>query len=217
MIEINQKEVIRYLGFKHNAAPDEVLMKKIEACEARLQNAIRPKSIRLRLDLNLPEPGAIEFGGIRIQSKSLSKNLANCSSVFVFGATLGIGADRLIKRAQIRKMSEAVIYQAAAASMIESYCDIINEEIRDEAKKESLYTRPRYSPGYGDCPLEVQKDLVRLLDAPKKIGLTLTDSLLMMPSKSVTAIIGLSKVPVLCHPQGCEICSKVDCAYRRDN
>lgn len=215
MIPIDRAEVLRYLGFKHGAQPDALLAEKIDRCEAELQKSVLPKSVKKRFGLHFSDESTVEFGGIRVHSRNLSKNLANCSSVYLFGATLGIGPDRLISRAEVRHMSDAVIYQAASAAMIEAWCDIENEQIRQEAAGEHLYTRPRYSPGYGDCPIEIQRDLVRLLDAPRQIGLTLTDSLLMMPSKSVTAMIGLSDVPVICHPKGCEACSKTDCAYRR--
>lgn len=215
MIELDQKEVIRYLGFRNGKEPDEGLWSEITKCEKELQEAVRPKSVVRRFPLNRIDEKTLEFAGIRVVSRNLSKNLANCSSVFLFGATLGIGPDRLIARAQVVKMSEAVIYQAASAAMIESWCDVVNDRIRKEAGTENRFTRPRYSPGYGDCPLEIQRDLIRVLDAPKQIGLTLTDSLLMMPSKSVTAIIGVSDVPVHCHPRGCEECSLTDCAYRR--
>ncbi len=215
MIELDRKETLRYLGFRNGKEPDAVLQEKIEKCGQELQNAVRPKSIVRRFALERPDEKTLRFAGLTVVSRNLSKNLANCSSVYLFGATLGVGPDRLIARAQIRKMSDALIYQAASAAMIETWCDIVNEKIRKEAADERLFTRPRYSPGYGDCPLELQRDLIRVLDAPKQIGLTLTDSLLMMPSKSVTAIVGVSDVPVICHPQGCEACAKTDCEYRR--
>jgi hypothetical protein len=215
MIEIDQKEVLRYLGFRRGNGPDALLMSEIEKCERELQDAVLPKSIVRRFPLEQIDEKTLRFAGITVVSHSLSKNLANCSEVYLFGATLGVGPDRLISRAQVVKMSDAVIYQAASAAMIETWCDTVNEKIRKEVSAEGLFTRPRYSPGYGDCPLEVQRDLIRVLDAPKQIGLTLTDSLLMMPSKSVTAVIGVSDVPVICHPKGCESCAKTDCEYRR--
>ena len=130
-------------------------------------------------------------------------------------ATLGIGPDRLIARASAVRMSDAVIFQAAAAAMVETYCDEVNERIRQDAAQRGMYCRPRFSPGYGDFPIAHQRDFSRLLDTPRKIGLTVTESCLLAPIKSVTAVIGLSETPQPCHRKGCEECSKTDCAYRR--
>ena len=99
--------------------------------------------------------------------------------------------------------------------MIETYCDELNDAIRREAAARGLHCRPRFSPGYGDFSIEHQRDLTLLLDTPRRIGLTVTESLLLAPIKSVTAVIGLSDTADNCHRKGCEECSKTDCAFRR--
>jgi cobalamin-dependent methionine synthase I len=73
---------------------------------------------------------------------------------------------------------------------IEELVDLVNDEIKKIAEKQGLKTRPRYSPGFGDVPLEIQKDFFRLLPCTR-IGLTLMDTLIMAPEKSVTAFCGL--------------------------
>ena len=108
-----------------------------------------------------------------------------------------------------------MLYQAAAAAMIETVCDGVNDAIRREAAGEGLYCRPRFSPGYGDFSIEHQRDFARLLDTPRQIGLTVTESCLLAPTKSVTAVIGLTNTPQPCHRSGCESCEKTDCAFRR--
>ena len=104
--------------------------------------------------------------------------------------------------------------QAAATAMIESYCDEVNTALKESFEKKGLYLRPRFSPGYGDFPLECQRDITSVLETAKRIGIMLTDSLLMTPSKSVTAVMGVSPKPHRCEVRGCELCSKTDCAYR---
>ena len=156
-----------------------------------------------------------EIADVQIHSKNLARNLQGCSEVCLMAATLGIGPDRLIARASAVRMSDAVIYQAAAAAMVETYCDEVNEHIRQDAAQRGMYCRPRFSPGYGDFPISHQRDFSRLLDTPRKIGLTVTESCLLAPIKSVTAVIGLSETPQPCHRKGCEECGKTDCAYRR--
>lgn len=84
-----------------------------------------------------------------------------------------------------------------------------------EYLEKGLYLRPRFSPGYGDFPLSAQKEILDGLEAGKRIGITLTEGYLMMPSKSVTAVIGVSRTPAACTIEGCEACGKKDCAFRR--
>ena len=212
------REAVRYLGY-HGVTPDEEIMRGISDCIRDLQRAVTPRFVYERFPLSVQkEPDAaplICLADIQIRSRNLAKNLERCCGVYLMAVTLGPGPDRLIKRASVSSMSRAVIYQAAAAAMTEEWCDRINERIRLEAEKEGLYTRPRYSPGYGDLPLEMQKDISRLLNMPKEIGVSLTQSLLMTPSKSVTALIGVSEEPGECRRKGCEECEAADnCTFR---
>jgi len=112
-------------------------------------------------------------------------------------------------------MSRAVILQAAAAAMIEEYCDRVCRELKAAYEAKGLYLRPRFSPGYGDFPLECQPYLLECVDGGKQLGIRLTGGYLMMPSKSVTAVMGLGRTPCGCEVKGCEACGKKDCAYRR--
>lgn len=163
-----------------------------------------------------PQAQLLQIAGMKIRSRSLSINLRGCYSVYLMAATLGIGPDRLIARASVNRMSRAVIYQAAAAAMIETWSDEVNSRIIQEAAKEGLFCRPRFSPGYGDFSLTYQSDFARILRIQKEIGVSLTESMLMMPSKSVTAVIGLSRRDEKCVLHGCEVCSKADgCAFSR--
>jgi cobalamin-dependent methionine synthase I len=116
-------------------------------------------------------------------------------------------------------MSRAVTLQAAAAAMIESWCDEVNQKIIREASEQGFYCRPRFSPGYGDFPLERQREMVRILDTSRQIGVTLNESLLMSPSKSVTAVFGIrkkdEKQELRSHERrGCSTCLLEDCPYR---
>jgi len=63
----------------------------------------------------------------------------------------------------------------------------------------------------------MQKEYLRILDAPRKIGLTTGDSCLLVPSKSVTAVLGISDNPIERRKRGCAICSmKGKCRFRRN-
>lgn len=99
---------------------------------------------------------------------------------------------------------------------MEDYLDEWQEELRKEMEREGYYFRPRFSPGYGDFSIAHQGEILRLLDSAKKIGLSMTESSMLIPTKSVTAVIGLSREDIKCHRKGCEVCGKTDCAFRRD-
>ncbi|WP_125114538.1 vitamin B12 dependent-methionine synthase activation domain-containing protein [Agathobaculum sp. Marseille-P7918] len=215
MIAFERSEALRYLGYHGTQQPDEAVQQSLDRCADELQNVVAPKSVFQAFPLTHPVEGTMKLADVFIHSKNLSRTLKGCTSVYLMAATLGIDVDRLIARASAVRMSDAVMYQAIAAAMIEAYCDEVNEVLRQEAERVGLYCRPRFSPGYGDFRIEHQRDFSRLLNTPKKIGLTVTESCLLVPIKSVTAVIGLSNSPQPCHRKGCEECDKKDCAFRR--
>ena len=212
---VNRREVLRYLGYKGQEAPSEPVAAEIEKCLGLLGEKAEPRYRVRSLLLELGPEHEICFGGIHTSSRQLFKNLAGCSEILVFAATLGLGADYLIQRYNRLQMSRAVILQAAAAAMIEEYCDQVCKELKAEYEAKGRYLRPRFSPGYGDFSLECQPFLLECLDAGKQLGIRLTAGCLMMPSKSVTAVMGLGEMPCRCEVKGCEACEKKDCAYRR--
>lgn len=211
-------EVIRYLGYR-GAVPDDSVREEIGECIGELQKEVTPRFVyeRFPLSVKTEQDGTplLNLGDLEIRSRDLAKNLEGCCGVYIMAVTLGPGPDRLIRRASVGQMSRAMVLQAAAAAMTETWCDQINERIRQEAERDGLCTRPRYSPGYGDLPLELQEDISRILNMPKEIGVSLTKTLLMTPSKSVTALIGVSDRPGESRGRGCSSCkASAYCAYR---
>ncbi len=228
-MNVDKREIYRYLGYQ-GRVPDENVLREVDRCLEELREAVTPRFVYRQYPIERfftdnierpfldEKPGAelLSIAGMKIQSRSLCRNLRDCKSAYLMAATLGIGPDRLIARASVAKMSRAVILQAAAAAMIEAWCDEVNQKIIKEAEDQGLYCRPRFSPGYGDFSLEYQKDFAQILRIQKEIGVSLTQSLLMMPSKSVTAVIGLSPVKKECALHGCEVCSKAEeCSFSR--
>lgn len=211
-IVIPRKEVYRYLGYGKQE-PDPAIQDAVETCIQQLK-ACLPKSIWKEFDLKI-EKDRLCFEEIQIQSKDLAKNLNGCTKVICLATTLGIVPDRLIARANITNKAHSVILQAAACAMIEEYTDQINALIIQDAKERGYFCRPRFSCGYGDFKLEHQKDFNRLLNMPKTIGVTLTDGYLMVPYKSVTAVIGLSHQECKKVVSGCSSCEKKDCQYKK--
>lgn len=214
-MEISRKEVRRYLGYGIQDG-DDAVNGLIEECIKELSKSASFKCISRTYPLKLLPDGEIDFTVFQTRSRNLSKNLADCSQVILFAATLGTGVDVLLHKYTKLQMSKAVIMQAAAAAMIEEFCDEENQKLKIEFEAQGLYLRPRFSPGYGDFALECQRNITAVLETSKRVGIMLTDSLLMTPSKSVTAIMGVSEKPYRCEVKGCESCGKTDCAYRRN-
>ena len=209
------REAVRYLGYGKHAVDDQTLG-LIADSFGSLRTLSSRKSVYRIFDLEQEDGETVRFGSLTVKSKSLGKNLRGCDKIVLFGATLGIGVDQLLSRTSKTDMAKTVVTQACAAALLEKYCDECQERIRQEMELEGRYLRPRFSPGYGDFPIECQRDLIRVLDCARSIGLTLTEGCMMAPSKSVTAVIGAGRTVIRCHRQGCESCEKIDCIYRRD-
>ncbi|MCR4617378.1 MAG: hypothetical protein K5669_04220 [Lachnospiraceae bacterium] len=124
-------------------------------------------------------------------SENLKMNLNNCRGVIIVAATIGAGIDRLIRRYERTQAATGLLLQGIGAERVESLVDMFNDEVNKTAADLGLKAHPRYSPGYGDLPITVQPHLLKLVDAEKRLGITLNASYLMSPSKSVTAIIGI--------------------------
>lgn len=208
------KEAVRYLGYGRQEV-DEKTWNLIQDSFSELEEACEKRMTYRSFEMSIEENGCIVIGNMKIQSKNLRKNLNGCEHVILLGATLGIKVDLLMKRYSYTDMAKVVVLQACAAAMLEEYLDERQTELAEEMRKEGLYLRPRFSPGYGDFSILHQKDILTMTDAPKKIGLSMTDSSMLTPVKSVTALIGLSRKQENCHIKGCEACEKKDCEYRR--
>ena len=191
----NMEEVFRYMGysFKDRKNPDEIVAPVAGEVVRQFQNLICPQAVYVCYPLQIFED-ELSFGenGFehKIKSRQLSKFLQGCTSIFIFAATLGPKVDREIQKMQKIEPSKAVVMQAAGAMFIEEYCDLLCQKFLAMANEIDCETRPRFSPGFGDVALENQRLIFKLLDC-KKIGLTLMDSLIMAPEKSVTAFVGV--------------------------
>lgn len=212
-MEWNEREILRYLGHRGQEIPENV-EELIKECERELEQAASPRAMWKEYPLTI-EDHVLDMGFLQTRSRSLERNLRDCERVILFAATLGSQVDVLLHRYNMIQMSKAVVMQAASVAMLETFCDEKNQELKNSYEAEGWYLRPRFSPGYGDFPLECQREIAPALEMGKRIGINLTDTLLMMPSKSVTAVIGASRLPRNCTVQGCEVCAKRDCAYRR--
>ena len=200
--KINLKAWLEALGMKE--IPDEKIMSEIRKVEQMIISAVSPKA-----KYRIMEPSEL-----RLEGKSIKRHLSGCQKIVVMGATLGAGADHLIRRLQITDMTEAVIADCGASVLIEQVCDAFQKTINDAVDG---YTTSRFSPGYGDFPIEVQPDMIRYIDGQRKIGLNVTSNNLLVPRKSVTAVIGVSDRPVRGSLATCAECVLRDkCDLRKE-
>lgn len=131
-------------------------------------------------------------------------------------ATLGAEVDRFALRASKTDIAQAAVWQASAAAYIEAVCDDYCEQLSQQ-QAEGIYFRPRYSPGYGDYSLQEQSWLLEALQAPKRIGLMLTQGDMLTPTKSVTAVIGLTRQEQSGCIHKCASCENVACPFRQED
>ncbi len=179
---VNPAEVLRYAGSKGTDPAVEELLKE---CIAEAQGELSYRVCYCRLPLQIDGKDC-RIGSLCLRSKALAKTLSGCSEVILFGATLGVGIDRLIGKYLRISPAKALLMDALGTERIEALCDAF-------CKIQGCKITPRFSAGYGDLPLAVQSDLFALLQCEKKIGLCMTDGLMMSPSKSVTAIFGIKE------------------------
>ncbi len=220
-IQLDKSEVLRYLGHK-NQNFDKSIDAVIDGCMDEIVKISRYRYIYKVFDIKIGfESGqsCIELQGanLKLTGNDIYEHLRDCRRCAVMAATLGIETDNAIRIAQSTDMLKAVVLDACAADMIEKVCDLAESEIRSSAEESGYAINYRFSPGYGDLPITTQKSLLAALDAGRRIGLTLTDSSLMVPGKSVTAIIGFTKdYSVKPKKRGCSVCSmRKNCKFRK--
>lgn len=182
---MNKAEILRYL--RTSSKVDDARLSQLidDACE-EVERTVKPKTIHRLFDCTVND-NQLVIGNEVFTSKRLAETLKGCGRVCIFAATLGTECDRLLRTYSATDIARSMVLQACLASKIEEVCDALEEEL----KAEGLILRPRYSPGYFDLDITENKKIFELMEVTKRIGLTLTDTYQMIPTKSVTAIIGV--------------------------
>ncbi len=177
-------QILRYANVK---TPDSAVLSLAYDCIRELETVLRADVCCSEYGIEY-SGGEFELGFAKIRSHHLERALEGCNRVILFAATLGVGADRLISRYSGISPSRAMMLDCVCTERIEALCGCFEREVT-----EGLYSRPRYSPGYGDVPLSLQKEIFAALSPERRIGVTLNDTLIMSPAKSVTALIGIRR------------------------
>ncbi len=217
-MEISSQEALRYMGIHGQA--DAQTDTKIKEMIPLLEEAALFRHAEICLPLLHEKANILLLGGLRIQSAALFEHTRGCGEAVVFAATLGPEVDRLMQRMSKTDISGAVVLQACAATLLESYCDAAQHQLAARYRARGLYLRPRFSPGYEDFSLSHQQAFLQLLEAPKRIGVCCTQTNMLVPTKSITAVIGLTQNSAGAGAEGCSgagrcsACKKADCAFR---
>ncbi|HCB96536.1 MAG TPA: methionine synthase [Ruminococcus sp.] len=203
--KLNRNEAKRYLGGAGIKLNDK-MQALMDECEKTILSNVSPKYLYSVIDLPCGEI---------ISGNDIKNHLDGCEKAVMMCATLGNGVDRIIRIAQVADMSRAVVLDSFASVAVEQLCCKVDELIAEKYPEYNMTFR--FSPGYGDYPIEMQKNFLNRLDAPRKIGLTTNDNFLLMPAKSVTAVAGLSKSPIEKKKRGCAVCNlRATCKFRRN-
>ena len=208
------KEVLRYIHVPYEKA-DDYIKEQVQVAYKELENLAQIKWTYEKFPLKKEEKKIILKGtSLEIETSDLAGVLKNSDEVYVLAATLGMQVDQRISTVQQTDMLKALLLNACANVLIESVCDQVERNIMEDLPQ-SRYLTMRYSPGYGDVPLHIQPEVLKVLDTMRKIGLTTTKAGMLLPIKSVTAFIGLSSIKEN-RQKGCGNCLIQDvCAYRR--
>lgn len=193
MIEIhsiNKNEALRYLGYLDEEPTYDTLI-ALEKNEKELLKVIKPRYIYKCFDLiKMEDKVALKDCDLILSGESIAKHLYYCDKAVLMCVTISADVDKLIKKAQVEDLVDAVMLDSLASAAVEQVCDEVEEEIKKEYSNYS--TTNRFSPGYGDLPLSIERDWLAVMDAQRKIGLFITHGDMLTPRKSVTAVIGLS-------------------------
>ncbi len=214
---IDKNEVLRYLGYKENM-PKGGIEDLIDKASQKVLQTSRPKTISGLFDIERKDSQVLLNGtDVILGGKDIYDYLNGAKKCYLIAATLGIEIDRILMVAEKTDMVQAVILDACCNDYIEKICDSYQQELSLEHKDKFMDTR--FSPGYGDLDISLQPKILRIINAEKRAGITVTNSSMMIPRKSVTAIVGVFESDIdkyyKCERK-CDYCNlKETCAYRK--
>lgn len=215
ILKIDAAETRRYAGLKKAANFDEKNI--LDACEEALL-LLEVRGIYKIYDYDCENHIVKSAPPFEILGNSIIKHLAGCEKVACIAVTVGENIENEVtKKFDAGNYVSSVLLDAAATAAVEQAADELEKAISRVVAKESLKMRWRFSPGYGDWKLDNQKNFFYVTGAPE-IGMSLTESLMLVPRKSVTAIIGLEKIvsenPNVKIKKSCANCDKKNCPAR---
>lgn len=202
---LSKTEAARYMGVK--STPDEAVQSLLDKYEPIVREKLRPAYVYREAEVTFEDDG-VHISGVNavLTGEDIKKHLKGCKRAVLLAATVSAEADKLIRQTAVTDMAAALAVDCLCSTAVEQVCDRAEEEIF--LSVEAPFRTWRFSPGYGDLPIFLQRDFLLALNAQRRIGLTVTDSSLLIPSKSVTAIIGISDIQSDSQiGRGCDVCN----------
>lgn len=180
-VKISERELTARLGGEYSAIEGRVL-----STIAKMREISEPKYTATELKIEFFGGGVMILDGARIESVGLERVLWGCRRVLLLAVTLGAAVDRALRVSSQSGIEESFVLDSVASAFIEGAADYAEGELLGEREGTK-----RFSPGYSDLSLLTQKFILKRLSAESLLGVTLSDSNLMIPTKTVTAIVGI--------------------------
>ncbi len=216
-LDINKEEVLRYLGYKGQDI-DKNLASTIEECREEIKKVITPRVVYSYKNIKSSDDGVeVITTNLILKGNDIKEHLKNSTECVLMAVTLGNEVEKRTRLYEKTNLTKALILDACATTAVEEVCDIVENGVKEKAISDGMNITFRYSPGYGDLPLDVQNIFLRVLVAQKKIGLTVSENNLLFPRKSVTAIIGIVNSGIEKKRKSCKECSNYEnCSFRKE-
>lgn len=217
MYHIPKDEVLRYLGYNGQEI-DEETDNMITKCISLALSVCTPAYTYMTSDVLVDENRiALKGTNLILDGKDILNHLKDSEKCITLACTLGMGFEAELLKLQAKSTAQAVIFDAVGTAFIEEFADHTEEKLLLPYKENGYFSNFRFSPGYGDLKIELQQDIIATLDAQKKIGLSVTDTNILIPRKSITAFIGIFKTPQKKPQSKCEICAaRSSCSMRKE-
>ena len=189
----NRAEVLRYLGYAGQAT-DELLDGRIDALIAACEREAAPGFLFATFPAE-STPAGVHLRGtsLVLEGADIAAHLRGARECAVMACTLGLANEAGCARLKAKSPLDAMVYGSAGSALVEVVADDCEAAVVADAAARGMRTNWRYSPGYGDLPLtaRLQRGIVSVLSADRRLGMSVTDSGLLIPAKSVTAFVGL--------------------------
>ncbi len=213
---IDRNEALRYMGYRGQPM-DENMEKLLDACIDEVMD-ISKKSFTYEIfDIERTQEGLCLKGTtLVLKGEDIASHLAEAEKCAVMAVTLGLEIDKRIAFYSRTDLTKGLIFDACAAAAVESLCDTVQDEIEAKAGNMGLEITSRYSPGYGDLSIGIQREVAKVLKTYEKIGLSVNESSIMIPRKSVTAFIGMQREKCSKENHKCKNCGDKHCMFRKD-
>ncbi len=210
----DRRDLLSLLGYGQTR-PDPATEAALSRAEDTVRTVARPRYIYRIFALGRQPLSLLPTGPV-LSGEDIARHLSGCHSCAVLILTLGPGVERAIRAAGAADAAMGLMTDAAASALTEACADAAETILRREVAEQGLYLTGRFSPGYGDLPLSLQPELLRITGSARAIGLTVSPSHILLPRKSITALLGLAHHPVTGHLAGCEGCAiKESCQKRQ--